>query len=200
MLLKGQNTSWTRHCTLYKCTWPACRAWKWFNSRKRRWLREPLSIYSTWNINLWHLLWNIPFSWLKRRFSIEEESHSSKGKGRRCWLGDGIVAIECCTIEILCPFAIYFVRYSVRQFSTISRIFLVSGTIKWRQRYIMLEFQHYVPLTSLYSPALWNARKILSTISSACSHCTLFTIYIYTYLHIYIYIYIYTYTYIFKKQ
>ena len=39
--------------------------------------------------------------------------------------------------HILCPFAVYFVRYTVRLFFTISRIFLVSGTIKWRQRYIM---------------------------------------------------------------
>ena len=31
---------------------------------------------------------------------------------------------------ILCPFAVYFVRYKVRLFFTMSRIFLVSGTIK----------------------------------------------------------------------
>ena len=68
------------------------------------------------------------------------------------------------TVLILCPFAVYFVRYWVRLFFTIPRIFLVSGTIKWRQQYIMYNFQHYVPLTSLYSPALWNALKVLATI------------------------------------
>ena len=41
------------------------------------------------------------------------------------------------TCIFLCPFAVYFVRYTVMLFFTISRIFLMSGTIKWRQRYIM---------------------------------------------------------------
>ena len=31
---------------------------------------------------------------------IEEKSHRSKGKGRHCWLGDGIVSIECRTRDL----------------------------------------------------------------------------------------------------
>ena len=40
------------------------------------------------------------------------------------------ILLVICTLCILCPFAVYFVRYRVRLFFTISRIFLVSGTIK----------------------------------------------------------------------
>ena len=44
---------------------------------------------------------------------------------------------SCDALFILCPSSVYYVPYRVRLFFTISRIFLVSGTIKWRQRYIM---------------------------------------------------------------
>ena len=32
--------------------------------------------------------------------SEEEESHRREGKGRHCWLGDGIVYIECRTRDL----------------------------------------------------------------------------------------------------
>ena len=44
-----------------------------------------------------------------------------------CTLGN---RLQLYILFILCPFAVYFVRYGVRLFFTISRIFLVSGTIK----------------------------------------------------------------------
>ena len=32
--------------------------------------------------------------------TTEEEIHGREGKGRRCWLEDGIVSIKCRTLEI----------------------------------------------------------------------------------------------------
>ena len=60
-------------------------------------------------------------------------------------------------IYVLCIYYIYCKKCTVwtgrddcrKNFSGISK----SGTIKWRHRYIMLEFLHNVPLTSLYSTA-----------------------------------------------
>jgi hypothetical protein len=67
--------------------------------------------------------------------------------------------------DILCPFAVYYLRYAVRSFFTMSRISLADGKRAGQkvQRKIAVAVQK-VKSPLLFVPLFWNQRNKLSTI------------------------------------